>query len=222
MRFPGFRTSRAQPWVGGAGRAALGLVLAPAAAATEGNPTGWGILAPCAGNCALAVYGGTYVEDSMADVLFLSVEIPTDWDFVQGDNLAAVALSRHAGSCGPIDFEPEVGIARRSGRQSVTEVWAALFARYRGFPWDRVVETSLAVSTGVNVASSLSDVEIERTGEASGYRLMHFSRRRSPRAAGPPGGELLFRFHHRSGAYGLFNDVGGGAHYETVGLRVRF
>jgi len=40
-----------------------------------------------------------------------------------------------------------------------------------------------------------------------------------PRA---PGTELLFRFHHRSGVYGLISDAHGGAQYGTVGLRLRF
>jgi hypothetical protein len=34
--------------------------------------------------------------------------------------------------------------------------------------------------------------------------------------------ELLFRFHHRSGVFGLVNDAFGGSQYGTVGLRLRF
>jgi hypothetical protein len=208
----------------GACAVACAALLAVAAAADErpSNPTGWALLSPCAANCALAVYAGTYVEDSMADVLFFEPTFPTGWDFTAGDRLIGLALSRHAATLWRIDVEPELGIGQRLD-QDVTEIWIALYGRYRGFPWDRYLVTTMALSTGLNYASAYSEEEIERTGETSGYRVMHFF---SPEVtfAHPdnPGLELLFRFHHRSGAYGLFNDVGGGAHYGTVGLRLRF
>ena len=37
-----------------------------------------------------------------------------------------------------------------------------------------------------------------------------------------PNVELVLRFHHRSGVFGLVSDAWGGAQYASVGLRVRF
>jgi hypothetical protein len=186
------------------------------------NPTGWALFSPCAGNCAVAVYGGAYIEDGMEEVLFYRPSFPTDWNFDGDDRLIALTLSRHAATWRRLDFEPELGIGQRLD-QSVTEVWAALYARYRGFPWDDYVTTTFALSTGLNVVSDYSEREIERTGETGGYRVMHyFSPEITFALPSRPELELLFRFHHRSGAYGLFNDVGGGVHYGTVGLRFRF
>ena len=37
-----------------------------------------------------------------------------------------------------------------------------------------------------------------------------------------PNYELLFRFHHRSGVYGLINETHAGAQFYTVGFRTRF
>ena len=37
-----------------------------------------------------------------------------------------------------------------------------------------------------------------------------------------PEHELLFRFHHRSGIYGLINDTFSGAQFFSVGYRARF
>jgi hypothetical protein len=34
--------------------------------------------------------------------------------------------------------------------------------------------------------------------------------------------ELVFRFHHRSGVWGIVSDAWGGAQYASVGLRLRF
>jgi hypothetical protein len=36
-----------------------------------------------------------------------------------------------------------------------------------------------------------------------------------------PEAELMFRFHHRSGVFGLVSEAWGAAQYGTVGLRLR-
>jgi len=83
--------------------------------------------------------------------------------------------------------------------------------------------TTAAVSTGLNYATGVSEVERERARDDQGARLMHFF---SPEVTfalpQAPQYELLFRFHHRSGVFGLISDAWGGAQYGTIGLRVRF
>ena len=113
--------------------------------------------------------------------------------------------------------------AQRFGRQSATELWGALFLRYHGFPWDGTVVTTAAISTGLNWASTVTDVEQDRADDEEGSRWMHFF---SPEITfalpSRPNVELLLRFHHRSGVFGLVSDARGGAQYATVGLRLRF
>ncbi len=188
------------------------------------NPTGWRLFSPCANNCAIAVYGGAFVQDSMADLLFKDPKPPFAWDYRSDDVLLAVSASRHAATlAGRIDVEPEIGFAHRFGRQDESEVWAAVYGRWRGFPWDHVVTTTFAASTGLNYAFSITEVERYRAAPADGERLLHFF---SPEITlalpSRPEVELLFRFHHRSGVFGVLSDTRGGAHYGTVGLRVRF
>jgi hypothetical protein len=205
--------------------AALMLGLAPRAepaALPEGNPTGWALLSPCDRNCSVAIYAGSLVEDGMEEVLLPLPTIPTDWSYAADDHFVGLAVSRHAASWRRLSFEPELGVGQRLD-QDVTEFWAALFVRYRGFPWDRYLLTSFAVSTGANIASDYSEWEVDRTSMEQGYRVMHyFAPEITFALPSRPDTELLFRFHHRSGAFGLFNDVGGGAQYTTVGLRFRF
>jgi hypothetical protein len=208
-------------WLGACGLAAL--LAGPLAAEAPPAP-GFRLLSPCAGDCAVAVYGGPFVQDSMADVLFGSPQFPTSWEYRANDVLLAIAASRRTGTIlGRIDVEPEIGAAYRFGRQSEGEVWAAVFGRYRGFPWDRALVTTVAVSTGLNYAFSVTEVERDRARPADGDRLLHFF---SPEItfALPrrPEVELMFRFHHRSGVFGLLSETRGGAHYGTVGLRYRF
>ena len=204
-------------------------LLLTAALALAGGPVpAWEpseLVAPCRGDCGLAVYAGTYVDDSMGEVLLASPSPPTGWDYEPDDGIVAVAVSRRAATfaSGRLTLEPEVGIGRRFGRQAATEVWGALFLRYYGFPWDGTVLTTAAVSTGLNWADTVTDVERQRAEDGEGSPWMHFF---SPEITfalpSRPQTELLLRFHHRSGVFGLVSDAWGGAQYATIGLRLRF
>jgi hypothetical protein len=207
--------------------AAIGLVLLllpGLALGADDRPERPRFFGPCDGDCAITFYAGPFIEDSMADILLKSPQPPLAWDYRGDDGIVAVAASRRLATIlGQIDLEPELGFGQRLGRQSEREIWAALFARYRGFPWDEHVVTTMALSTGFNYATGISAVERERADPAPGARLLHFF---SPEVtfAHPsrPDVELIFRFHHRSGVFGLVSETRGGAHYGTVGLRFRF
>lgn len=194
-------------------------------AAGSGTVQAWSpadLFAPCGGDCAVALYGGNYVENSMGEVLVTDPELPFTWDY-QEDHFIGTAISRDVGQLWRFRLEPEVGIGQRFGQQSATEVWGALFFRYRGFPWDDVVTTTIAFSTGLNWASEVTAIEQERAKDGEGSQVMHFF---SPEVTlalpQAPDVELMFRFHHRSGVFGIVSDAFGGAQYGTVGLRVRF
>jgi hypothetical protein len=172
----------------------------------------------------MAVYAGRYVEDSLGGDIILSASPPSSWEYAPDDRLIAVSVSRQVAEFWRNwTLEPEIGVARRFGRQNATEVWGAFYFRYSGFPWDRYVVTTAALSTGLNWASEVTDVEQDRAKDDEGSQLMHFF---SPEvtfaAPSRPNLELVFRFHHRSGIFGLVSDAWGGAQYASVGVRVRF
>jgi hypothetical protein len=181
------------------------------------------LFGPCDGKCATAVYLGTYVEDSMSD-LSTSGQPPTSWDYGEGDHFVGTALSREVAEFWRHwTVEPEVGVGQRFGRQSATELWGAFYFRYHGFPWDHVVLTTAALSTGINWASEVTEVEQDRARDDEGSQLMHyFSPEITFALPSNPNTELLFRVHHRSGVFGLVSDAWGGAQYASVGLRFRF
>lgn len=176
---------------------------------------------PCDGTCGVAVMTGNYIETSMIDIFGDPIP-PWDWDLTD-DSIVSFSLSRDVGSLWRISFEPEVGIGQRFGKQSETEFWAALYFRYHGFPWDRHVVTTFALSTGLNWATGVSEVERDRARDGEGSQLMHyFAPEVTFALPSHPNTELLFRIHHRSGVFGLISDAWGGAQYATVGIRVRF
>lgn len=200
---------------------ALMLAAPPAFAWTPSN-----LIEPCDGDCAVSIYGGTFVEDSLAKILITRIDLPSNWDYASDDHLIATAISREAGWFwdGRLSLEPELGIGQRFGRQEATELWGGLFLRYHGFPWDGVVRTTVAISTGLNWASEKTAVERDRNqNDNEGSHWLHFL---APEVTfslpSRPDVELMFRMHHRSGIFGLINGASGGAQYATVGLRLRF
>ena len=181
----------------------------------------WG--GPCAGNCGVAAYAGWYVEEGMSDIFVSDPETPLSWTYA-GDHLLAGTVSRRIATLWRhVDVEPEVGIGKRFGKQGETEIWGAFFFRWRGFPWDDKLLTTVAVSTGMNFVTHVSDVEQKRARDGEGDRWMHFFAPEVTLALpSHPDVELLFRLHHRSGVFGLVSDAWGGAQYAPIGLRWRF
>ena len=194
---------------------------APAAAADwlEWRP----IQGPCNGDCGVAGYFGWYVEEGMSDVFISNPETPLTWTYA-GDHLLAGAVTRRIATLWRhVEVEPEFGVGQRMGKQHETEIWGAVFFRWRGFPWDDRLITTVAISTGMNYATDISNEEQDRARDGKGDRWLHFF---SPEITfalpSRPDVELLFRMHHRSGVFGLVSDAWGGAQYASVGLRFRF
>ena len=223
-------------WRGASLAAALCVVAALALTATPpatADGLKWHLdprLGWCDGNCGLSVYGGQYVATPMKSAFGLQAFTPI-WDWQLDEHyLIATAFSRRLLSFYALDIEPEIGIAQRFGGMHETEAWAAIYLRWTAFPWNEVLRTTVAVSTGISWVSGINSVEEKRGEVPGGSRLLHYL---SPEItfAMPhnPHAELLFRFHHRSGGGDfilgdteLFKGVTGGAQFISTGLRFRF
>jgi len=200
--------------------------LAPPPAQAE-DWFGWrwyGATGPCDGKCSVMVFGGKFVETGMSDI-FLGGDLwPFGWEYGDSTFLGAAA-SRTVASLWQerVTIEPEIGFGKRFGAMDEYEAWAAVFLRYNYFPWNDYIYTTVAVSTGLNYASGISEIEKNRAGNGRGDRLLHYLAPEITFALPQDKSkELVFRFHHRSGGYGLVSDSDGGAQYLTVGLRFRF
>jgi len=181
---------------------------------------------PCNGDCGVAVYGGPLVDTAMTRIFLTKGIPPWGWDYGKGGIVAGTASRKLVTLFGVFDLEPEIGVGQRFGSMRETELWAAIYVRFTGFPWNNYLYTTVAVSTGLTYASGISAEETRRADvrvAPPGARLLHYF---SPEItfALPEHRELelLFRFHHRSGAYCALSCFTGGAHYGTVGLRYRF
>jgi hypothetical protein len=122
-----------------------------------------------------------------------------------------------------VTVETEGGGAFRFGDEDLGELWTGLYVRYDGFFWNDTVYTTLAVNTGLSLLSSTSDFERGRDSRGKNGRLLHYM---GPEIsiADPQNKnlELIFRYHHRSGVFGLFDGVVSGSTFLSSGVRVRF
>lgn len=203
-------------------------------------------LTACDGACRGYVFGGRQTITSpgmafgFADVTQgnYGFVVPTPiWNFDwEESGIVGGAVSRELAtvSFGGTDFlafEAEAGAAKRFGDQTEAEVWAALYVRWTWFPWNEIVKTSFAVSTGLNYASGISPYELRVSGNNEGSNLMHyFAPELTFALPDHPEREFVFRMHHRSGiqdddglpGFALFNYADTGATYATFGFRYHF
>ncbi|MFN4088117.1 MAG: hypothetical protein ACK4QW_03615 [Alphaproteobacteria bacterium] len=184
---------------------------APAPARPASPKYDWGV----------AVYAGKSSPSNFTS-LFYS---PWRAEF-ENTYLLNLSVSRRLFSLGEhVDTELEVNVGKRFGDDDSWEFASALFVRYDGFPWNHRVHTTVGVAVlGPSFATGISETERRKAGNDNrGSKLLNFF---SPEItlADPDRPEFayVFRLHHRSGVFGLFDGVSGGSNFPSVGMRYRF
>jgi hypothetical protein len=163
---------------------------------------------------ALAVFGGVLTDNDWQETFE-----PWDVDYRQS-GFVAVAASHVLSQPDPrYSFEIEGQIVRHFGDQDHWELNLPIIARWHAFPWDDVIDTSLAFGAGPSYASEVPPVEVENDGDSQRF-LVYWT---AEVEVGPPADDwrFFFRLHHRSGAFGLVADEGGSNAY-VIGVRFPF
>lgn len=179
------------------------------------------------GDCAVSVFAGPRLDTHMVSVFGISNFVaPTRYQY--GNSwITGGTFSRRLLSVGPVDFEGEVGAGKRWGSLGEGEGWLALYGRWTWFPWNEYVRTTVAVSTGLTLATGNPRYEVRREGVKGAYVLHYLS----PEITfAPPKSqwEGFLRLHHRSGGgdfigdTSIFKGASGGAQYLVSGIRYRF
>ena len=124
-----------------------------------------------------------------------------------------------------VDWEVEGQIGKHGGGDAGMHHWevnALTSLRWNRFIWDKYVDTSFAVGLGLSYAEEKPVFEIEEAGATN--RLLTYilvelamSPPRYPQWAG------VLRIHHRSSAYGTFEeDIQGASNSLGFGIKYRF
>lgn len=163
----------------------------------------------------MTIYGALLADNNFEEMFYKP-------KFVSNYELIVVALSRKIGS--PIkhlQFELEGQAGKHFGGQNHMEFNGLIIARWLTFPWNKHLNTSFAVGDGLSLATEIPKLEAlqqEKTNQLLNYILVEITLS-LPQT---PQWSLVWRVHHRSGVYGLFNGVYGASNAMGVGLRYSF
>lgn len=114
-------------------------------------------------------------------------------------------------------LEVEGQAGKHWGYQDHWEINTALSFRWKKFPWDNYVDTSFAIGDGFSYAFADPKTEVDDIGRTSkflNYLLLEWSF-----SVFEPNWHVFSRIHHRSGIYGLINNISGGSNIVTGGIR---
>jgi hypothetical protein len=180
---------------------------------------------------SLMLFGGQASETNFMDIMVKPWTIDMNNIGVVGasyshrfgtvSDLVGDVLPAHIGDY--LTVEAEGGTSFRFGDEDLGEAWGALYLRYDNLPWNDTVYTTIGVDTGLSLLTDISEFEKGRDSEHRSSKLLHYL---GPEItfADPDNKnvELVFRLHHRSGVFGLFDDVVSGSTFLSTGIRIRF
>ncbi|ETR74444.1 MAG: hypothetical protein OMM_00212 [Candidatus Magnetoglobus multicellularis str. Araruama] len=161
----------------------------------------------------MSVYHAVLAGPGIEDAILLSAEFDTSY------RLIAFTLGKQIYQYNEnIVFELEAQAVQHLGDQTHSEWNGVFIARWLTFPWNHVIPTTFAFGEGLSYATQTPNIEALHNETVSHFlnylsieftftlpHIKHF--------------HLLTRVHHRSGAYGLFNDVKGASNAVGAGLR---
>jgi hypothetical protein len=194
----------------------LSCLASPALSSTRGDPN------------AITFLVGRGTDTDFTDI----ITEPWTTDFVDLTLLGVTASTRlgtvnelfgGSGAFGDdVTVDAEAGAAYRFGFEDEGEFWGSLYLRYDGFPWNDWIYTTAAINTGWSILTDTSEFERHRSDGQSSLVLHYFAPEITFADPDNKDVELVIRLHHRSGIFGLVDDVSGGSTFITTGIRVRF
>lgn len=175
-----------------------------------------GTLEPADGEWSVFGYGAQWSANNIGAILRGETEFRDSYLAVAGGSRTLYGYGKG------LRLELEANAAVHAGLQHHSEVNSALLIRWDRFPWDRFVNTSVAFGLGPSYA--FRTPEVERHPRRPASRLLVFMPVEITFALPGdhnPRRELLFRVHHRSGAFGWVSDARG-SNFVSAGFRYRF
>jgi len=116
--------------------------------------------------------------------------------------------------------EGELQVLKHFGDQDNWEFTGSVNLRWVVFPWNRYVETSVAVGEGLSWATEIPALEKADQTNSSNSQLLNYVLLEVTFAIPESPWSLVTRIHHRSGAWGLFGHSG--SNILEAGVRYRF
>ena len=162
----------------------------------------------------LTVYGGAHAQDDIGDVFTFNAK------FEDNDYIAVLALAREFWHYKEfISFEVEGQIGKHFNNDTFWEFNGLIIGRWHAFPWNKYVDTSIAVGDGLSYYTEVSKVEKEDDEDAQ-KTLNYLMFELALGLPQYPRWDLVVRIHHRSSIFGLYG--AGGSNYVCGGIKFSF
>src|SRR6058998_3237933 len=117
-------------------------------------------------------------------------------------------------------FEGELQVLKHFGEQDNWEFTGSVNLRWVVFPWNRHVETTLALGEGLSWATEIPALEKADSTNTENAQLLNYILIEVTFAIPESPWSLVTRIHHRSGVFGLFGHSG--SNILEAGIRYRF
>jgi hypothetical protein len=161
----------------------------------------------------MTVVGGQYSGSQL-------LEIPIGLDLQDSYTLGVSVSKQFAQWTRFMRFEGELQVLKHFGEQENWEFTASVNLRWVVFPWNRWVETSLALGEGLSWATEIPKLEKADPTNSDNSQLLNYILLEITFAVPESSWSLVTRIHHRSGVWGLFGHTG--SNIIEAGIRYRF
>lgn len=161
----------------------------------------------------MTVIGGVYSGSQL-------LEIPGRLDLKDSYTFGVSVSKQFAEWTRYMRLEGELQLLKHFGDQDNWELTGSVNLRWVVFPWNRYVETTLAIGEGLSWASEIPALEKADPTNSQNAQLLNYILIEVTFAIPDSPWSLVTRIHHRSGVWGLFGHSG--SNILEAGIRYRF
>ncbi len=163
----------------------------------------------------LTVYSGKYTDHSLGK-LFTKFPIRYEDSYI-----FAIAPGYIFSRPSPNrQWELEAQVVKHYGIQTHWEFNGVIIFRWNHFPWNEYVRTTLAIGDGLSYATEVPPLELSSQTNSGATKLLNYFLLEM--SLSPPANKnwaFIARIHHRSGVYGIFDNVSGGSNVISAGMK---
>jgi hypothetical protein len=154
-----------------------------------------------------------------------STKILVDPDF-GNSGIIAFAGSKQLASIWEkkLDFEFEMQAVQHFGAQKHFEFNPiVLIARWKDFPWNASLPTTLAIGDGLSIATEIPKLEEKKRGRKNCNKVLNFVMAEFTLSLpNRPQWAFVVRYHHRSGMFGVFHGIHDASTAFALGIKYWF
>ena len=149
----------------------------------------------------------------MGDLIVSQATFPDDTYIV------VAALEREFWRYKQFSLEVEGQVGKSFGQEHQWQLNGLIIVRWHWFPWNKYIDTTLAVGDGISYNTEISKTEKE-DDEDAGLWLNYLMFELTLGLSKYPQWDVVVRTYHRSSIYGLVG--AGGSNFLTAGIKYSF